>query len=180
MAVDTSSGATRASVPAARGTTAGPLSRWHRTVTPFASMLLRVGVGIVMLAHGWSKLIDWNGWREQVVALGLPAPDVMAALAVMGELLGGAGLILGLLTPLAALGVLAVMVVAIAKVHAGNGLFASNGGWELPLVIGLVALFFVARGGGLYSLDAILARKWRERRVQRREVRVGREAVPAT
>jgi putative oxidoreductase len=114
------------------------------------------------------------------VALGLPAPDVMAALAVMGELLGGAGLILGLLTPLAAFGVLAVMVTAIAKVHVGNGLFAQNGGWELPLVIGLVALYFIARGGGRYSLDAILARKWSERRVQRREAPVGREAVPAT
>jgi putative oxidoreductase len=178
MVDHTVAGATAPSTPGhVRGD--GPLSRWHRVLTPYASTLLRLGVGIVMFAHGWSKLTDWAGWRDQVAALGLPAPDLLGALAIMGELLGGAGLILGLLTPLAAIGVLAVMVVAIAKVHAGNGLFAQNGGWELPLVIGLVALYFVARGGGRYSLDALIARRWRERRVRGRTAPVAGEPVHA-
>lgn len=155
------------------------VSRWVRTLTPFAMLLLRVGVGVVMFAHGWSKLTDLAGWRGQVAELGLPAPDVLAGLAIAGELLGGAGLILGLLTPLAAVGVLAVMVVAIAKVHAGNGLFAQNNGWEHPLVIGLVALFFVARGGGRFSLDSLILRAARQRRAHRRHPPVAREPVHA-
>jgi hypothetical protein len=51
------------------------------------------------------------------------------------------------------------MIVAIAVVHAGNGLFTQNGGWEYPLTILLVSLAFVARGAGRYSLDAWLKRR---------------------
>lgn len=147
------------------------LNRARRALTPFALLALRVGVGVIMVVHGWGKLTHWDAWRDQVVALGIPAPNIMAGLAVAGELAGGAGLIVGLITSVAALGILGVMTVAIATVHAGNGLLAENNGFELPLTLGLVALLFLVRGGGRFSLDALLARRFqawrRERRVQR-------------
>src|SRR5690606_7305606 len=118
----------------------------------------------VMAAHGWQKLTGFATWRGNVEQMDLPAPEVLAVLATIAELGGGIALILGALTPLAALGVLCVMVVAIATVHAGNGPFVADGGWELALLIGLVALFFVTRGGGPYSVDALLRRRVRSRR----------------
>ena len=124
-----------------------------------ALAVLRVGTGVIMIAHGWQKVTGFSEWQRNVDGLGVPFPDIAAVLAVVGELGGGIGLVLGLLTPLAALGVLAVMVTAIATVHAENGLFAADNGFEFPLLIALVTLFFVARGAGRYSVDALIRRR---------------------
>lgn len=132
-----------------------PVSR----VDAIGLTLLRVTTGVVMAAHGWQKVETFSQWQQQVTELGLPAPEIAARLAVVGELGGGIALILGLLTPVAGLLILGVMGTAIATVHAGNGLFAANGGWELPLVLGVIAIFFVAHGGGPISVDALVERK---------------------
>jgi putative oxidoreductase len=124
-------------------------------------------VGAVIAAHGMQKLLDLGAFRAQVEQLGIPSPAVAAPLAVAGELLGGIGLILGLLTPVAALGVLSVMVVAILSVHVDHGLFAQDGGFELPLTLACAALCFMINGGGPLSLDAVLTgrdRRWTQRR----------------
>ncbi len=118
--------------------------------------ILRVVAGVIMAAHGWQKLWGLQEWRNQVAALGLPWPEVTSYLAVAGEFLGGAGLILGLFTPLAALGVSSVLVVAILSVHLPHGLFAQNNGFEHPLALLAIGVFFIARGGGPWSLDALL------------------------
>jgi putative oxidoreductase len=121
--------------------------------------LLRVFAGVVMAAHGWQKVQTFSEWQQQVVDLGVPAPEIAARLAVVGELGGGIALILGLLTPVAGLLILGVMATAIATVHAGNGLFAANGGWEFPALIAMVAIYFVVHGGGPISVDALVERK---------------------
>src|SRR5262245_44850697 len=125
----------------------------------YALTLLRVIVGFVMATHGWMKLVDIAGTQRGFAQIGIPFPEVAAYLAVAGEFLGGLGLIVGLLTPIAALGVLAVMVVAIFFVHWRNGLLGLRGGFEYPLVLAAVALFFMLRGAGPVSLDAWLARR---------------------
>lgn len=119
---------------------------------------LRIGLGVVMAAHGWAKLGDVPGWQASVAALGVPAPDLAAWLAIAAELLGGIGLVVGFLTPIAAFGIFATMVTAIVTVHWGNGLLAANDGFELPLTLALIAAFFVARGAGPLSVDARVAR----------------------
>jgi putative oxidoreductase len=132
-----------------------------------AYTLLRVAVGGVMTAHGMQKVLDLGAFRAQVEQLGIPAPAVAAPLALAGELLGGLGLIFGLLTPVAAFGVLAVMVVAILRVHLEHGLFAADGGFEFPLTLACAALCFMVNGGGPLSLDAVLTgrdRWWTRRR----------------
>jgi putative oxidoreductase len=112
-----------------------------------------------MVVHGWMKLTDIAGTQGAFATMGIPEPEVAAYLAVAGELFGGLGLLVGLLTPIAGLGVLCTMIVAIAYAHFSNGLLAQNGGFEYPLTLGLVALYFVARGAGPVSLDAWLARR---------------------
>jgi putative oxidoreductase len=143
---------------------------------------LRVGVGVIMVTHGWLKLVDMQSWMGTVESLGLPMPGLMAWLAVAGELLGGAGLIVGLLTPIAAFGVLCSMVAAIATVHWGNGLLAQNNGFEYPLTLGLVVLYFIARGAGPLSVDAALQaarRRVAERRTSTRKPIEGRRLETA-
>lgn len=131
----------------------------RKRFVPYALTLLRVVVGVVLIAHGVDKLADPAGSAAFFAQAGVPAPRLAVWLAIAGELGGGIGLLVGLLTPLAALGAALVMASAIFTVHLGKGLFASNGGWEFPLVMMLVALFFVVRGGGPFSLDTVIERE---------------------
>jgi len=130
----------------------------RRYATDAGLTFLRIVVGVIMAAHGWQKLWGLQQWQQQVASLGLPWPEVSSYLAVAGEFLGGVGLILGLLTPIAALGVVSVLIVAIVTVHLPHGLFAQNNGFELPLSLMAAAVYCVFRGGGPWSLDAILFR----------------------
>ena len=70
--------------------------------------------------------------------------------------LAGVLLVLGLLTPLAGLLVVATMAVAVAKVHGPKGFFVQNGGYEYNLVLAIAALALAATGPGAYSLDQVL------------------------
>ena len=68
-------------------------------------------------------------------------------------------LALGLATrPVAAL-VFGVMAVAVVAVHWPAGFFWTSGGYEYPLLWAVAALFFVLRGGGRYSADALIGRE---------------------
>lgn len=131
--------------------------------------LLRGVIGVIMTAHGWQKLTGFADWHAQVVQLGVPAPDVSAWLSVAAEFLGGLALLFGLLTRLAGFAVLFNMVVAIATVHIGNGLFAQNGGFEYPLLLAATALYFLATGAGPISVDAVLRRRRQQRKTMQRE-----------
>jgi putative oxidoreductase len=131
--------------------------------------MLRITAGIIFIAHGAMKLADIPGTAQSFASMGIPAPQYAVYLAIAGELLGGLGLAVGLLTRVAAFGPLCVMLVAIIAAHLPHGLFAKNGGFEYPLILGLVALFFVAHGAGAFSLDGLLERsqsmRFRSRRV---------------
>lgn len=119
--------------------------------------LLRVGVGAIMAVHGAIKLWDLSAVQQQFDAIGIPLAAAMAVVVGICELGGGVLMALGLFTPIASLAVLAVMIGAIGFVHVEHGLLAQNGGFEYPLTIGLVALFYAFRGAGPVSVDAWLA-----------------------
>ncbi len=129
----------------------------RQRIEPVALTLLRLSAGIIMAGHGWLKLQDLNNTIQQFAGMGIPKPAVY--LAIAGELGGGLGLIFGLLTPIAAFGVFCTMAVAILKVHLKNGLFAKDGGFEYPLTMAMVALFFIFHGAGPISLDALFCKK---------------------
>jgi len=128
--------------------------------TLLAHTVLRVVVGGIMAAHGLQKAVDPAQFQHHLETMGFPLPGLFAYLAIAGELLGGAGLVVGLLTPIAAFGVASTMLVAIFGVHFKHGLFAANGGFEYPLTLLCSALWFMAAGAGPYSLDAL----WRAAR----------------
>lgn len=129
---------------------------------PVVLALLRISTGVIMATHGWQKLTDIPKFSEIFANMGFPNPDIMVYLAIAGEFFGGLGLIVGFLTPLAALGVASTMAMAVLKVHWNNGLLASNNGFEYPMTLFFVALFFVVRGAGCISLDALIFRKKKE------------------
>lgn len=132
----------------------------RRLTADLALLLARIGLGAVFLAHGLQKLDDWGyaGTRAGFEAMGAPAPGVTAALATWAEILGGAALILGVLTPVAGLILLADMIGAWAIGHAGNGLWVGEGGYELVLALGAGALALAGVGAGRISVDAAIAR----------------------
>ena len=121
-------------------------------------LLARVGVGIVFVAHGWQKF-STNGLDATAAnfeQMGVPAPTLSAYYAAAAELVGGAALILGLLTSVAGLLLAIDMAGAFLFVHLSNGVFVTEGGWELVVVLGLSALTLAAVGAGRVSVDGFV------------------------
>lgn len=124
-------------------------------------LLLRLAIGLTLAAHGGQKLFGWFGGHGLagtggfLESLGFRPGRVQAALAGGGEMVGGLLLALGLLTPVGAAIVLAVMVVATVSVHLSKGFFLSGGGAEYNLLIMAATAALAFTGPGLYSLDAV-------------------------
>ncbi|MCS5480410.1 DoxX family protein [Corynebacterium sp. YIM 101645] len=125
-----------------------------------ALLFLRIVLGTVFVAHGWDKLF-LTGLTEttgQFSAWGVPQPKFSVWLVMATELLGGALLVVGLLTTLVA-GVLALlMVAALWFVHVGAGFFTTTGGVEFPVVMVAALMMIVVFGAGRASLDGVLTR----------------------
>jgi putative oxidoreductase len=121
-----------------------------------ALLLLRVGVGTVMLAHGIGHIRpSIDGTAAWFGSMGMRPATLHAWLASLTEIGAGIALFLGLLTPFAAAGVVGVMFVAWAINHRGNGFFIFNPGegWEYVMTLGIVGLAIGALGPGTWSLD---------------------------
>ncbi|MEJ0076103.1 MAG: DoxX family protein [Alphaproteobacteria bacterium] len=133
-------------------------------VTPFALLILRVGLGLILIPHGAQKLFGWFGgmgyvkFVELFDKLGYKPGALWLTLVALTEFGGGILLVLGLFTRFAALAVVVFMIVAV-HFTSGKGFFWTAGGLEYSLLIGLVALVFLIRGGGDYSLDRKLGRE---------------------
>jgi putative oxidoreductase len=129
--------------------------------------IARMVLGAVFFAHGAQLALGWFGgaglqgtlrvFREQ---LRIPAP--LALLSVAAEFLGGLGLIVGLLSRIAALGIAVVMIVALFAVHWKFGFFMNwygdkrGHGIEYHVLVLVLALVVMIKGGGAFSLDQIL------------------------
>ena len=117
-----------------------------------AALILRVPVGIILMAHGAQKLFGWfdgnglAGTAQWLSSMGMEPGLLMAILAGGAEFFGGLALVLGLLTRPAALVAAFTMLVAIFSVHISNGLFSANGGYEYALTL-MVALLSLAVQG---------------------------------
>jgi putative oxidoreductase len=129
-------------------------------------LIVRLVIGITLAAHGSQKLGRWFGgggiagtapFLEQ---LGFRPGRLHAALAGIAETGGGLLLAAGLLTPLAAAALIAVMVVAVGSVHWGKGFFLQTGGLEYNLVLAAGALAVAFTGPGAISLDRALGISW--------------------
>jgi putative oxidoreductase len=115
-------------------------------------LILRAVFGAALMMHGWSKIQAPFGWMKGPHA----APPIFQALAALAEFGGGAAFIVGLLTPLAAIGVLCNMAVAYYLSHQGDPWIGKGKTFESASLYFTVALALLFSGPGLYSLDAFL------------------------
>ncbi len=125
-------------------------------------LILRLVVGALFIGHGTQKLFGWfdghglEGTAGFMDSLGYQPGKRYAALGGVAEAGGGALLVLGLLTPLAAALIIGMMVNAVLAVHLENGVWNTNGGYELPLVMGAAAAAVALAGPGTIAADALV------------------------
>src|SRR5688572_17373514 len=124
-----------------------------------ALLLLRLVMGVAFILHGWPKIQNPFGWMNAMG--GSSIPSWLQGVAAFAEFGGGIALILGLLTPIAAFGLVCQMVAALLIVHLpqGHSFVASAPGqssYELPLVYLVMALSLIVLGPGKLSVDALI------------------------
>jgi putative oxidoreductase len=129
------------------------------TPVDIASVLLRVVVGLTVVAHGYNHL--WGGGglagtTRWFGSLGLRPPKLHAVLSGAGELAAGSALAIGLCTALAAAFVVGTMVVAGITHHRVNGFFVFKEGYEYVLMISVVCAVIGLLGPGAASVDRLL------------------------
>ncbi|MGI5140474.1 MULTISPECIES: DoxX family protein [unclassified Streptomyces] len=124
-------------------------------------LLLRLGVGGMLAAHGSQKLLGWfggggiEGTGQFMESVGYRPGKVCAVASGLAEAGGGTLMALGLATPAAGAAAAGGMAGAMA-VHAPNGFFNQIGGYEYPLSVGLTAASLAVAGPGRFSLDELL------------------------
>lgn len=138
------------------------------TYPSWSHLVVRIALGIIFFAHGAQKTFGWfggpglsatiQGFRQMNVP---PAATVLAAFT---ECVGGLALILGVLARPSAIGLIGVMLVAVAKVHARNGFFLNfsmtpgrGHGYEYNLALLAMALSILIGGAGVFSIDRLIA-----------------------
>lgn len=134
----------------------------------YAALILRVPVGVILMAHGSQKLFGWfggyglAGTGQWMASIGLEPGYLMALLAGSAEFFGGLALVLGLLTRPAALVTAFTMLVAIFSVHIGNGLFLAHNGFEYALSLLAVTSALLVQGAGYFAVDNLLSARFNQ------------------
>jgi len=144
------------------------LKRLMSTSDDVSLTILRLVLGVVFFAHGAQKMLGWfggygfHGTMGFFTHMGMPA--AVAFLIICTEFFGGLGLIVGLLTRIAALGIGCEMIGAIFMVHLPNGFFMNwvgsqkGEGFEYHLLVIAVAATLLLRGAGAFSVDRALTK----------------------
>lgn len=150
------------------------MATFFKTDDSWAGLILRVGLGSVMFAHGAQKLFGWFGGHGFGGTMGfftqnMGLPWLVAFLVIIGESLGSLGLIAGFLTRLIAASFIAIMIGAIATVHWPYGFFINwagqqqGEGFEYHLLVIAMSAALVIIGGGKWAVDGVIAHWLQER-----------------
>lgn len=129
------------------------------TTVDVGLLIIRLAVGLTMAAHGHAKIFGGGklpGTARWFDSIGMRPGRLHAPLAALTEIGGGIALAAGLLTPLAAAAIVAVMLVAAWTVHRENGFFIVGNGWEYNLILAVAAVGVAVAGAGALSLDAAI------------------------
>ncbi|HKS90320.1 MAG TPA: DoxX family protein [Tepidiformaceae bacterium] len=124
------------------------------STAPWAVLLLRVGLGILFIAHGLLKLLVFKPAGAYGYFKSLGVPGSLAYITMAAELLGGTALILGIVPRYVALVLVPLIVGTIVIVHGKNGWMFSNkdGGWEYPAFWALALVILFLLGDGAWAL----------------------------
>jgi NADH:ubiquinone reductase (H+-translocating) len=120
-------------------------------------LMLRLGIGIIFVAHGLQKLFGMfggpgiDGFSEMVGNLGITNPVLWAWAVALGETFAGIFLLLGVFPRISAAVIAAVMISAVIKVHAQNGFFLADNGIEYTMLILINCFVLIISGAGQYA-----------------------------
>lgn len=135
------------------------------TTSGIASTILRIPVGLILMAHGAQKLFGafggygLEGTGQWMASIGLEPGYLMALLAGSAEFFGGLALVIGLLVRPASVVIAFTMLMAIVTVHLANGLFMASNGYEYALTLLVVTVSLAFSGAGSFSIDKAIANK---------------------
>ncbi|QEM69372.1 DoxX family protein [Geobacter sp. FeAm09] len=146
-----------------------------QTDAGWPGLVLRIMLGVAMFPHGAQKLFGWFGGHGLSATIAMFAdnmhiPAPLTILVVLGESLGAVGLVFGLLTRVAAFGILSSMVGAAALVTWPNGFFMNwfgkqaGEGIEYHLLAIAISVALLIGGGGRWSVDRLIASARRKTR----------------
>jgi putative oxidoreductase len=132
-----------------------------------APLIARVAAGVVMFPHGAQKVLGWFGGPGFATVVGafhqtLHIPMAIAVLDPIAEFFGALALMIGLLSRVAAFGILCVMLGAVGLVHYQNGFLMNwtgkqtGEGYEFHLLMMALCLIVIVKGGGAWSVDRAL------------------------
>ncbi|MFO0777262.1 MAG: DoxX family protein [Nitrospira sp.] len=141
---------------------------FFKTDDSWGGLILRVGLGSVIFAHGAQKMFGWFGGSGYEGTMGfftqkMGLPWLVAFLVIIGESLGSLGLIAGFLTRFTAASFIVIMIGAIATVHWPQGFFMNwfgqqqGEGYEYHLLVVVMSAALVVIGGGKWALDGLIA-----------------------
>ena len=129
--------------------------KWEKLLTNYGWLLFRVGISLLMMFHGYSKLANFSHIAPKFLNfLGL-GTSISLGLVVLSEFFGSICVLLGFLTRWAAFSIVFTMLVAIFVAH-GMDPFAKK---ELAVLYAVVFIFPLFAGGGKYSIDNYLSKK---------------------
>jgi putative oxidoreductase len=141
------------------GTKEGAVKAFIKVVQDIGLLVARVTLGLILVAHGWHRFTTGIGATVTVLNhSGLPEPQLFAWGATILEVIGGALLIFGLLTPVVAAFVVAEQVMVIVWLRWQNGLWQTSNGIEYPVVVAVLALVLVVFGAGRTGVDVLFRR----------------------
>ena len=138
------------------------LRRLTSTSASWAPLPLRLALGVAFIGHGAQKVFGSFGGPGLRTFISFPTPfsfmkpaGAWMAVAAFGELIGGALILLGLLTRLGAFLIICVMLTVIFGVLRHKGFFAPEG-MEMAIAFLAMALALLITGGGQLSADRII------------------------
>lgn len=130
-----------------------------RNTVDHGLLLMRIMLGAVFLFHGSQKLFGMFGgpgienFAKMLTDMGIPQPEMAAYAAAIAEFGGGACILLGLLTRVAAIPVIITMLVAFIVYHKAK--FGGPEGGEYALTLAVMLISLALMGAGRFSIDGM-------------------------
>ena len=135
------------------------LGETYESLAPYAELLLRAGLGVILFVHGLQKFFAWFGGAgiERTAQLlqkfGYPAPPFLTYLIASLETFGGLLLVVGLFVRPVAFAMVIFMLFAVHYTSVNSGFIWFRGGCEYSLTILFISFYYLINGAGPLSLD---------------------------